>query len=304
VTSTPTFHDHEGPGPRRDVVGYGRHVPNVQWPGGARVALSLCLVYEEGSEYSLAHGDTRQEGAQELPVQLPPEHRDLGAESVWEDGSRAGVWRLARLFDELGVPVTVMAPAVALERNPAVGEWIAERGHEPCAHGWRHEEAWTLTKDEERARIRAAVESIERTCRMRPRGWISRYSPSVHTRELLVEEGGFVYDSDAFNDDLPYHVDVGGKRHLVVPHTFTYNDGRALDPSLLVDASRRGLDYLWREGGRMMTIALHARLAGQAARAAAVEELVRHAQDKRDVWIARRIDIANWWTEHFEEFQR
>lgn len=307
------FPDKEVRGPRRDVVGYGRHVPKVVWPDEARVAVSLVLNWEEGSEYSKAAGDDRNEGLAEIPYTMDPEFRDLAAESVYEYGSRAGVWRLQRLFDEFSVPITFFGAAVAFECNPEVSSWLQEAGHEPCSHGWRWEEVWTLSREEEKRHIDAAVASIAKTCGERPRGWYCRYGPSVHTRELLVEEGGFVYDSDAYNDDLPYYTEVNGNPHLVVPYSFTYNDGRYVlaqghsDPSSFFDQCRRGLDYLWEEGAthpRMMSIGLHSRWVGQAARASALKEFIEYALELGDVWFARRIDIAKWWSEHHEEFGR
>lgn len=302
--------DPSVPGPKRDFIGYGRQIPSVRWPNDARVAVSLVLNWEEGSEYSIPAGDNRNEGLAEIAYSMPPEHRDLNVESVYEYGSRAGVWRLQRMFDELEVPITFFGAAVAFESNPDVGLWLQEAGHEPCCHGWRWIEHWTLSREEERDHIKRAIESMQQTCGERPLGWYCRYGPSVNTRELLVEEGGFVYDSDAYNDDLPYYTEVGGKRHLIVPYTLTYNDGRFTlgdyaDPSSFVDYCRRGLDYLWDEGAthpKMMSIGLHSRWIGQAGRASALKEFIQYAQDKGDVWFARRIDIANWWNEHHEEF--
>jgi peptidoglycan/xylan/chitin deacetylase (PgdA/CDA1 family) len=214
------------PGPRRDLVGYGRKVPKVRWPGDARVAVSIVLNYEEGSEYSHPNGDRRNDGLTEMIYAIDAQYRDLCAESVFEYGARAGVWRLERLLTELQIPITFYACAVALERNPEGAAWLQEAGHEPCSHGWRWEEVWRLSRDEEADHIRRAIESIRRACGVRPSGWYCRYGPSVNTRELLVEEGGFVYDSDAYNDDLPYYVDVKGTRHLVIPYTMTYNDAK------------------------------------------------------------------------------
>src|SRR5262249_31224603 len=211
-------------GPKRDFIGYGRHVPKVRWPNGARVAISIVLNYEEGSEYSHANGDGRNDGLTEVIYEMDAKYRDLCAESVFEYGSRAGVWRLERLFTELNIPITFYASAVALERNREVGAWIKEAGHEPCGHGWRWEEGWLVSRGEGVELLRAPIGSIKETCGVRPVGWYCRYGPSVNTRELLVEEGGFVYDSDAYNDDLPYYVEAKGKRHLVIPYSMTYND--------------------------------------------------------------------------------
>ncbi len=305
--------DLEDQGPKRDYVGYGRHVPKVVWPDGARVAVSLCLNYEEGSEYSKLAGDGRNEGLGEIPYSMDAKFRDLCVESVYEYGSRAGIWRLQRLFDGLKIPVTFYAAAVALERNPEVAAWLREAGHEPCSHGWRWEEMWTLSREQEKAHMEAAIQSIEASTGERPRGWYCRYGPSVHTRELLVEEGGFVYDSDAYNDDLPYYTDVGGTSHLVLPYTLTYNDARFVlaqgysDPSAFFDYLKRGFDYLCAEGEshpRMMSIGLHPRFIGQAPRISALKQFLEYALEKGGVWFARRIDIANWWHDHHHEFGR
>ena len=201
--------------------------------------------------------------------------------------------------------------AAAYELNRAVGRHVQAAGHEPAGHGWRWDNLYTLSREEERANLRRAIESIEQTCGERPRGWYSRTLPSRNTRELLVEEGGFVYDSDAFDDDLPYFVEVGGNRHLILPYTMVQNDSRFMpgqgysDPFSFFDHCKRAYDYLWDEGAtrpRMMSIGLHARWAGQPARASAVKEFIEYALGKGDVWFARRIDIANWWIDHHEEF--
>ncbi len=306
--------DQDIPGPRRELVGYGRRPPKAVWPNDAKVAVQLVVNYEEGSEYSMAAGDGRNEGLAEINYVMPAEYRDLAAESVYEYGSRAGNWRLMRLFDEYDVKATYFAAAVALERNPEVGQWIRESGHEPCSHGWRWEEHWLLDRETERQHMAWAIELIEQTCGQRPLGWYCRYGPSVNTRELVVEEGGFVYDADAYNDDLPYFVEVKGKRHLIVPYSFTYNDGRYVlpqgfgSPSDFFDQCRRGLDELRREGHagypKMMSIGLHPRWAGQAGRTSALREFIEYALGLGDVWFARRIDIASWWLEHHEEFER
>ena len=300
--------DEEVPGPLRDLIGYGPDPPDVRWPGGARVALSFIVNYEEGSERSKPAGDDRNESFGELPHGIPPEYRDLRVESVYEYGSRAGIWRLLRLFGAYDIPLTFHAAAVALERNPEVARFIRREGHEACAHGWRWSEQWVLDREEELRRISYAVRSIEETCGQRPRGWYSRYGPSVHTRELLVEHGGFRYDSDAYNDDLPYFVEVNGTRHLVLPYTLIYNDIRFVlapgytQPDDFFQTCRDGFDYLWDEGAqhpRVMCIGLHPRWAGQPARTAALRRFVDHVLSKGEVWIARRVDIAEYWWEHY-----
>jgi allantoinase len=302
------FDDQSVPGPRRDFVGYGGQPPAARWPKDATLALNLVVNFEEGSEYSHPAGDARNEGGAELPGWgMEAHHRDLFAESVFEYGSRAGVWRLLRLFDEYEVKATFFAAAVALERNPGVGHWIQRAGHDVCAHGWRWSEHWLLDRDEEKRRLDAAFESIRNTCGAPPQGWYCRYSASVHTRQLVAAHGGFLYDSDAYNDDLPYYTEVNDQAHLVVPYdSLPYNDARfvaGMSPSDYVDMCRRGIDEYRREGlagqPKMMSIGLHPRWAGQASRTAAVREIIEYAQSFGDVWFARRIDIANHWLETF-----
>jgi len=307
------FPDQPVPGPPRDYVGYGRHIPKVRWPDNARVAINLVLNYEEGSEYTHPAGDKKNDGLTEIPYVMAATYRDLAAESVYEYGSRAGVWRVQRLIDGYKLPLTCFAAATALERNREVAAWLQEAGHEPCSHGWRWEEVWTLSREDEYQHMLWAIASFQDTVGQRPRGWYCRYGPSVHTRDLLVEEGGFVYDADAYNDDLPYFTTVKGKRHLVVPYSLTYNDARFVlaqgysSPTDFADSLKRAFDTYWDEGAerpRMMSIGLHPRLIGQAARISGLKDFLDYALDKGDVWFAKRIDIAHWWLAHHEEFTR
>jgi peptidoglycan/xylan/chitin deacetylase (PgdA/CDA1 family) len=297
-----------GAGPHRDFVGYGEAPPSVQWPGGARVAISLVVNYEEGSEYSLLDGDARNELLGERPHQFPDHLRDLRVESVHEYGSRAGIWRLLRTFSEYDLRTTFFATAVALERNPHVATAATAGRHEICGHGYRWTENWNFTREEERRSIRDAVESIAHTCGQRPRGWCCRNSSTISTRELLVEEGGFLYDSDAYNDDLPYFVEVLGKTHLVIPYDLVHNDIRYVtppgfaSPEDFLRSATASLDCLWREGEttpKMMSVGLHPRWSGQPARTDALRRFIEYALELGDVWFARRVDIAaHWWNNY------
>ena len=294
----PQFKQLGGPGPARDLIGYGRWVPRVTWPNGARVAVSIVLNWEEGSEVSkVVEGDGRSEAALgEIPYAMDPQYRDLAVESVYEYGSRAGVWRVQRLIDSFKIPVTFYGAAVAWELNPEVGGLGARGGPRAVLARLALGGAVAAHARGGAGAHAEAVASIERTCGERPRGWYCRYGPSVNTRELLVEDGGFVYDSDAYNDDLPYYVEVAGKRHLIVPYSFTYNDAQVrAAPGLrrtrtdFFDQCRRGLDYLWDEGAthpRMMSIGLHSRLIGQAGRISALRDFLEYAHEKGDVWFA------------------
>ncbi|MGH3373627.1 MAG: polysaccharide deacetylase family protein [Actinoallomurus sp.] len=274
--------------------------------------ISVVLNYEAGAEYSLLD-DGRNDGWGEGVDEIGPEVRDLGTETHFEFGSRVGVWRLARLFDRLRVPVSVGACAVALERNPAVAEWIVDSGHEALAHGHRWSESASLTKAEEREQMLRAVDVFERLTGTHPLGWYVRSFPSVHTRELLVEEGRFLYDSDSCNDELPYFADVHGTPFLVLPYSKVYNDTRYLlqptysAPRHFSESLRAAVDYLCQEvmeGGnpRMMTVGLHERWSGQASRASAVRDFLEYARDRSDVTFMRRADIARWWMEHHQEW--
>jgi peptidoglycan/xylan/chitin deacetylase (PgdA/CDA1 family) len=289
----------------RNLVGYGREAPQARWPGGARVVVNLVLVYEEGSEYSVLWGDSRNDGWGEYAdAGVEPPQRDRGTESHYDYGSRAGVWRLARIVDEFEVPVTISAAAVALELNPEVPAWMRERGHDLLGHGWRWIEPWTLSREDESEQLRLAVTTFERVLGERPVGWNCRSWPSENTRELLLEEGGFIYDSDACGDDLPYYEHCRGRPFLVVPYSKTHNDSRYLmspgfsSPRDFLDTLTMGLDELVAESTRrpsMMTVAVHARWSGQPARARVLRLFLEHALSQPGVRFMRRVDIARWW---------
>jgi len=293
----------------RDLSGYGATPPDPRWPGHARLALQVVVNYEEGSEYTLLDGDDRIEtGLAEAPGGRTPKGvRDLAMESMYEYGSRVGFWRLHRLFTERRVPITVFACAVALERNPAVARAIVEAGFDVCCHGWRWIEHFQLSEAEEREHIRRAVESLTRTTGSRPLGWYCRYGPSVNTRRLLVEEGGFLYDSDAYNDELPYWVTTAGRPHLVVPYTLDANDGKFCTPAGVGTGEeffsylRDAFDVLYAEGAtspKMMSVGLHCRLSGRPARTQGLARFLDHVRRHDRVWICRRLDIARHWIAH------
>ena len=294
-------------GPARDFVGYGPRPPDPGWPGGARLALNFVINYEEGSEPSIGDGDGVSEARLTEVAQspVPRGERDLAAESMFEYGSRVGFWRLKRPFDERGLPFTLFACALALERNPPAAAAVREDGIDICCHGWRWVEAYKLDEDEEREHIRRAVESLERTVGRRPEGWYCRYGPSVNTRRLLVEEGGFLYDSDAYNDELPYWVGVGGRPHLVVPYSLAHNDGKFAGAiatgGQFHEFLRESVDFLRDEGRaspRMMSVGLHMRLAGHPARAAGLARRLDHVRGCGDVWVTTRGAIARHWVRH------
>ena len=291
----------------RDLVGYGANPPVVKWPNGARIAVSVVVNYEEGSEYSLLDGDPRGESSGESPSNVPVGERDLANESFFEYGSRAGVWRIMNVMDQYNVKGTFFACALALERNPEVGPEIIRRGHEVMGHGNRWEEYYKMDRDSEREAIKQAVESITRTTGERPLGWYTRYGPSVNTRELVVEEGGFIYDCNAYNDDLPYYTEVHGKKWLVVPYSLEVNDtkfwrGELITPNDYFEVARSAFDMLYEEGSthpKMMSIGLHCRIIGKPGRANGLRQFLKYASEKEGVWFARRVDIARWWLENY-----
>ena len=293
----------------RDMVGYSARVPVVQWPGSARVALQIVLNYEEGAEQSVLHGDVASETfLSDIVGALPYEGvRHKSMESLYEYGSRAGVWRLLRMFAERHIQVTVFGVAMALQRNPAVVAAMTEADHEIAGHGWRWIDYQFVDEDTEREHVRLAVQSIEELTGGRPLGWYTgRDSPN--TRRLIVEHGGFLYDADSYADDLPYWERVDGRPHLVVPYTLDCNDMRFATQNGFSTGDeffaylRDAFDTLYREGEdtpKMMSVGLHCRLAGRPARAAGLARFLDYVQQHDDVWICRRVDIARHWIEHY-----
>jgi peptidoglycan/xylan/chitin deacetylase (PgdA/CDA1 family) len=287
-------------GPPRELVGYGEHPPKVQWENDAKVAVQIVVNYEEGSEKTFAMGDGVNDMLYELPFALEGQ-RDLAVESMYEYGSRAGIWRMFRVFDAADIPVTFFGAAVALERNPEVAKKLAARGDETAGHGYRWSNHFEMSRDDEREAIKRAIVSIERTTGTRPVGWYCR-EMSVNTRELVVEEGGFVYDSDSYNDDLPYWTRILDRPHLVVPYGLVVNDARYIvgtgfgSPDHFFETAKAHLDRLRNDGddvSRMMSIGLHPRVTGNPARSDGIARFIDYAQSLGDVWFARRIDIAN-----------
>ena len=292
----------------REFKGYGKSYPQIAWPGGARIAVSLVVNFEEGSERTPLVGDEVPEGSGDGFL-VQGKRRDVRNESSFDYGSRRGFWRLMNIFDRHDVKVTFFVCAMALELNPDAARQITARGHEACSHGYRWIPAYFQDRDEERESIRRAVESIKTTTGQRPLGWFSR-NPSDSTRELLVEEGGFVYECDSMADDLPYFIDVGGKRVLIIPYTLENNDGRFTrapgysEPNDFFLHLKSSFDTLYREGEthpKMMSVGLHMRYVGRPARATAVEDFIRYAKSHPGVWFPRRIDIARWWLENYSD---
>ncbi len=292
----------------RDMVGYGAEPPHPKWPGDARIALQFVLNYEEGGEASILHGDAASESflSEIIGAQALRGVRHISMESLYEYGSRAGFWRLMRLFRERELPLTVFAVAMALERNPAAAKAMVAAGHEIASHGWRWIDYQFVDEAEEREHIRLAVENIARVTGTRPLGWYTgRTGPN--TRRLVAEHGGFLYDADAYNDDLPYWELVDGAPQLIVPYTLDANDMRFATAQGFNTGDqffaylKNSFDVLYAEGEtapKMMSVGLHCRLAGRPGRAAALARFLDYVQGHDRVWICRRVDIARHWIEH------
>jgi putative urate catabolism protein len=301
-------YDSTAPYPR-DLAGYGRHPPDPKWPGGARVAVQFVLNYEEGGESSVLHGDAGSEQfLSELAHPASYADRHLSMESIYEYGSRAGVWRILREFEKRRLPLTVFGVGMALQRNPEAASAFTELGHEIAAHGWRWIHYQQADEASEREHMRLAVDAIEKCCGGRPLGWYTgRDSPN--TRRLVVDEGGFEYDSDYYGDDLPFWMKVRksdgiAQAHLVVPYTLDANDMRFSLPQGFAQAEdffiylRDTFDALYAEGAqapKMMSVGLHCRLVGRPGRIVALQRFLDHLAKHDRVWVARRIDIARHW---------
>lgn len=293
----------------RDLIGYGRHPPFADWPGRARIAVQFVLNYEEGGENNVLHGDAGSEqflseivGAASYPA------RHMSMESIYEYGSRVGVWRILREFERRGLPLTVFGVAMALQRNPEATAAFVELGHEIASHGWRWIHYQDMDPALERAHLERAVQLHARLTGSAPLGWYTgRDSPN--TRRLVVEHGGFAYDADYYGDDLPFWTQVetsSGERkpHLVVPYTLDANDMRFATPqgfntaTHLFEYLRDSFDALYAEGEdapKMLSIGMHCRLLGRPGRIVGLQKFLDHIARHDRVWVCRRIDIANHW---------
>ncbi len=288
----------------RDFYGYGPQAPAVRWPGQARVAVSFVVNFEEGAEFSMSDGDAHNESVYEVIDGQPTP--DPCIDSHFEYATRVAYWRIDEVFARFGAQYTLSACGRAVERSPWLARHAAERGHEIAAHGWRWEKSAGMSEASERAAIIRTREAIAAAIGRPPVGWHTRSNSTPNTRRLLVEQG-FLYDSDAYNDDAPYFVAVEGQRHLVLPYAFDTNDmqfqhtQRFGTGEAFADYVCAAYDCLWREGehqARMLSIGLHLRMIGRPGRIAALERILSHIAQRGGAWIASREAIARHWLEH------
>ncbi|MGB2318670.1 MAG: allantoinase PuuE [Candidatus Puniceispirillum sp.] len=289
----------------RDLIGYSDQPPHAHWPDDARVAVQFVLNYEEGGENCILHGDPASEKFLSEIIGAEPfeDARHMSMESIYEYGSRAGVWRILELFRARKIPITVFAVAMAMQRHPQVIEQALKDGHEIASHGYRWINYHGMSIEEERAHMEKAIAIHSDICGARPLGWYTGRT-SAHTRDLVAEEGGFIYDADDYSDDLPFWSRQVDAPHLIVPYTLDTNDMRFATAqgfhtgdqfaSYLIDA----FDTLYAEGAtspKMMSVGLHCRLIGRPARFAGLVKFIDHVQKHEKVWMARRLDIAKHW---------
>jgi allantoinase len=293
----------------RDLIGYASRPPHPHWPHEARIAVSLVLNYEEGGEACVLNGDSHSESVlTDLgAVDALPGVRNMNVESLFEYGSRVGFWEIMRLLRSMGAPATVFAVGMALERNPEVAAELAASSLEVACHGQRWIDYQFVPEEVERAQMLSNIETITRLIGRRPVGWYTG-RPSPNTRRLVVEIGGFLYDSDAYNDDLPYWTEVSGQRHLIVPYSFDTNDSRLQRGGDFSTGDhfftycRDAFDWLYRMGAggrpRMMSIGLHGRIIARPSRIGALARLLEHIQRHEGVWLCNRAAIAEHWRTH------
>jgi peptidoglycan/xylan/chitin deacetylase (PgdA/CDA1 family) len=285
----------------RDFLGYGHQLPDVRWPDGAKVAVSFVLNFEEGAEFSVSDGDAHNEAVYEVIDRQSG--IDPCIESHFEYGTRVGYWRIVELAAQYGVPLTLSTCGRAAERSPWLVQDAVARGHEIAAHGYRWQTHAGLSIDAERRIIQDTAEVIRKLVGRPPVGWHTRSVRTPHTRQLLVDNG-FLYDSDAYNDDTPYFIDVHGSRHLVLPYAFDTNDMQfqhtqrfdtgAAFATYVCD----GFDWLRREGERMprmLSVGLHLRMIARPSRIGALERIFEHLAQRRGAWLATREQIARYW---------
>lgn len=296
-------------GAQRDFVGHGRDTPLERWPDGSLLAVNVVVNVEEGAEASWADGEGNDSWG-EYTIPIDAEVRDLGTEGHFEFGSRVGIWRLVRLVERFDVPVTFGVCARSLERNPPFAAWLRDSGHDVLGHGYRWAEVSTMDEAAETEDVRRGAAVLAELLGRPVRGWYVRSFPSTRTRRILAAHPDLTYDSDAVNDELPYWTQVDGWPWLVVPYSKVHNDTRYFLPPTYATPRHFGetvcgaADFLLEEAretgrARLMTIGLHARWSGQAARAGAVRDILAHLTGMPETSLVHRGQVADWWREAF-----
>ena len=302
------YHSNTNKKYSRNMVGYGSKGPKVEWPNNARIALQIVLNYEEGAENCIINGDKHSEVfLSEIIGAQPVKGRHINMESLYEYGSRSGFWRLHKLFQEKKIPITIFGVGMALEKNPEICKAIKDANYEVASHGWRWIDYQSVKKSEEKKHMKLVIKKIKEIFGERPLGWYTgRCSPN--TRDLVFEEGGFLYDSDSYSDDLPYWEIRKKKKQLIIPYTLDNNDMRFVSNqgfntgdhffSYLKDS----FDALYEEGKtnpKMMSVGLHCRLVGRPGRVQSLKRFLEYVLSHEDVWICKRIDIAKHWIKNY-----
>ena len=292
----------------RDLIGYGSNLPKVEWPNKARIAVQIVLNYEEGAENCVLNGDKNSEVfLSEIIGAQPIKGRHMNMESLYEYGSRVGFWRLHNLFQEKEIPITIFGVGMALEKNPEICKAIIEADYEVASHGWRWIDYQNIKKSEEKKHMQLAIKAHTKIFGKRPDGWYTgRCSPN--TRDLVMEDGGFLYDSDSYSDDLPYWENRNKKKQLIIPYTLDNNDMRFATNqgfntgdhfySYLKDS----FDTLYEEGRtnpKMMSVGLHCRLIGKPGRIQSLKKFLDYIQKHEDIWVCKRVDIAKHWIKNY-----
>ena len=292
----------------RDIIGYGAKGLKVVWPNNARIAVQIVLNYEEGAESCVLNGDKNSEVfLSEIIDAKPIKGRHINMESLYEYGSRAGFWRLHKLFQEKKIPITVFGVGMALEKNPEICKAIKEAGYEVASHGWRWIDYQNIKKSEEKKHMKLAIQTHKRIFGERPNGWYTgRCSPN--TRDLVMEDGGFLYDSDSYSDDLPYWETRNKKKQLIIPYTLDNNDMRFTTNQGFNTGDhfftylKDSFDTLYEEGktsSKMMSVGLHCRLIGKPGRIQSLKKFLDYVLKHEDVWLCKRIDIAKHWIKNY-----
>ena len=303
------YHSNSNKKYPRDMVGYGSKKIEVKWPNNAKIALQIVLNYEEGAENCVLHGDKSSEiFLSEIIGAQPIERRHINMESIYEYGSRRGFWRIHELFQEKKIPITIFGVGMALERNQDVCDAIKKANYEVASHGWRWIDYQNVPKAKEKKHMKLAIQSIKKIFGQRPLGWYTgRCSPN--TRDLVMEEGGFLYDSDSYSDDLPYWEMRRGKKQLIVPYTLDNNDMRFATNQGFNSGDqfytylKDSFDTLYAEGNvypKMMSIGLHCRLIGRPGRIQSLRRFLDYILKYNDIWICKRIDIAKHWIKNYQ----